>query len=285
MKRWTTISLALATLALSASAQTALDIVKEHETAKIAALEAYLAANADATDVEDAQDALLAGYALTEQSKKGAAIFAARYETLDKGEDASPRDIALGFVQPYFAFLMQGRMKDEAKTFAATFKKDFADHPQGEALIEFVNDNLSEFNKPQIGDVMEIAGTDTNGNAIDLAAMKGKVVLVDFWATWCGPCKVEIPHVKEAYKEYHDKGFEVIAVSLDKSLETLAAYTKKNEMPWPQLCDGKAWETELTGKYGITGIPATFLIGKDGTIVATDLRGSNLGKQIAKHLE
>ena len=110
--------------------------------------------------------------------------------------------------------------------------------------------------------------------------MSGKVVLVDFWATWCPPCVAEMPNVIAAYNQYHDQGFEIIGISLDQDKDALLAFTKENKMPWPQYFDGKGWSNEIAGQYGIRGIPATFLIGKDGKIAATDLRGPALKSKL-----
>ena len=109
-------------------------------------------------------------------------------------------------------------------------------------------------------------------------------MLVDFWATWCGPCVAELPNVLAAYTEYHDKGFEVIGISLDQDKGALEGFVKKREMAWPQMFDGKGWESDLVKKYGIRGIPATFLIGKDGKVAATDLRGEVLSVKVKELL-
>lgn len=122
--------------------------------------------------------------------------------------------------------------------------------------------------------------TATDGTVVDLAAYRGKVVLVDFWATWCGPCVAELPHVKEAYSKYHAQGFEIIGISLDQDGDKLAAFTKAKEMPWPQIFDGKGWQNKLAQAYGISSIPATFLLDRDGKIAAKGLRGDALAKKV-----
>ena len=126
---------------------------------------------------------------------------------------------------------------------------------------------------------------DTDGEPLSIGKFKGKVVLVDFWATWCGPCVQELPHVLDAYKTYADKGFEIVGISLDKDQSALTKFTKRQKMTWPQYYDGKGWENKLAQYYGIRSIPATFLIDQDGKIAAKDLRGDALSKAIAGLLE
>lgn len=126
--------------------------------------------------------------------------------------------------------------------------------------------------------------TDFAGQPVSVALHKGKVVLIDFWATWCGPCRAEFPNVKKAFEKYHDKGFDIIGISLDEDKDKVAAYLKENGVAWPQFYDGKGWENKLAAKYGIRSIPATFLIDADGKILGKGLRGDDLSDAVAKAL-
>jgi len=130
---------------------------------------------------------------------------------------------------------------------------------------------------------VDIKFTAIDGRAVDLASLHGKVVLIDFWATWCPPCRAEVPHVVETYKKLHDKGFEVIGISLDQNKEALVEFTKKNSMTWPQYFDGKGWENSISKKNGIDSIPAMWLIDKQGKVVSTDAR-DDLAGQVEKLL-
>jgi thiol-disulfide isomerase/thioredoxin len=118
-----------------------------------------------------------------------------------------------------------------------------------------------------VGQPLDIKFQSIDGKAVDLSAMKGKVVLVDFWATWCGPCVGEIPHVKAAYEKLHSKGFEIVGISLDSDKGRLEAFVKEKGMTWPQFFDGKGWKNEISTKFGIHSIPAMWLVDKKGKLV------------------
>jgi thiol-disulfide isomerase/thioredoxin len=128
------------------------------------------------------------------------------------------------------------------------------------------------------------AVTGLDGQPLDLASYKGKVVLIDFWATWCGPCVAELPNVIAAYGKYHAKGFEIVGISLDKDRAVLEAFLKEKHMTWAQYFDGLGWENKVSTKYGIESIPATYLLDGDGKIVAKDLRGPALDQKLASLL-
>ena len=125
---------------------------------------------------------------------------------------------------------------------------------------------------------------DLNGKPLSVGALKGKVVLIDFWATWCGPCRAELPNVIAIYKKYHARGFEIIGVSLDSDRDKLDTFLKKQAgMTWSQYFDGQGWSNKLAGKYGVESIPFTVLVGADGKIIGigTDLRGEKLEAAVA----
>ena len=126
---------------------------------------------------------------------------------------------------------------------------------------------------------------DLAGKPFSVASLKGKVVLVDFWATWCEPCVGELPNVLKAYDKYHPKGFEILGISLDSEKGKLTGFIEKQKMTWQQYFDGKGWQNKLAGKYGVNSIPATFLLDGDGKIIAKNLRGEALEAELAKALE
>jgi peroxiredoxin len=125
---------------------------------------------------------------------------------------------------------------------------------------------------------------DLAGKPLSIANYKGKVVLVDFWATWCGPCVKELPNVQKAYEKHHAKGFEIIGISLDQDKDKLTKFIADKKMPWQQYFDGEGWGNKLAVKYGIHSIPATYLLDGEGKIIGKNLRGEELEAAVAKAL-
>lgn len=126
---------------------------------------------------------------------------------------------------------------------------------------------------------------DLEGKPISLADYRGKVLLLDFWAVWCGPCIGEMPNVKEVYEKYHDRGFDVIGISLDTDEAVLREFIKENQLPWRQIFDGEEWSGPLAEKYGVRSIPAPFLLDREGKVISVNARDPLLEELVATEIE
>jgi thiol-disulfide isomerase/thioredoxin len=120
---------------------------------------------------------------------------------------------------------------------------------------------------------MELSFTAVDGRKVDLADLRGKVVLIDFWATWCPPCVEEAPELVGTYEKFKDRGFEIVGISLDESKEALEKFTAENKMTWPQFFDGKGWENELAQRYKIQSVPTLWLLDREGKLADANPRG------------
>lgn len=145
--------------------------------------------------------------------------------------------------------------------------------------------DIEKMKKTTIGTTApDFAQPDTAGKLISLHDFKGKYVLVDFWASWCGPCRAENPNVVKAYNKYKDKGFTVLGVSLDKQLSRLAwlKAIKADGLVWTQVSDLKGWNNEAAGLYAVKSIPQNFLIAPNGVVIGKNLRGEELDKKLTE---
>lgn len=132
----------------------------------------------------------------------------------------------------------------------------------------------------RVGKPFALKYSGVDGRDVDIAKLGGKVVLIDFWATWCGPCVAELPHVKEAYDKLHAKGFEIVGISFDEDRAALEKFVKDKSMAWPQFFDGKGWGNKFGQEFGINSIPSMWLVDKKGV-----LRDQNAREDLAAKVE
>jgi thiol-disulfide isomerase/thioredoxin len=170
-------------------------------------------------------------------------------------------------------------------------KKDFPETKAGKGADEMIKSIKQQEESKKVQRALvegskfpDFEEKDLMGNALSVAKYKGKVVLVDFWATWCGPCVAELPNVLKAYQQHHGSGFEIIGISLDSDEQKLKDFIKTRNMPWVQYFDGKGWKNKLAGKYGVNSIPMTYLLDGEGKIIGKNLRGEALEKAVATAL-
>lgn len=170
-------------------------------------------------------------------------------------------------------------------------ERDFAEMEAVAKRIEQENVN-SKMAQAYLGYIKRVRGVavgdeapdftlDTpEGGTVSLSSLRGKYVLIDFWASWCGPCRMENPNVVKMYNKYKDKGFSIYGVSLDNSKDAWIAAIKKDGLTWVHGSELKKWNSEVAQTYGVNAIPATYLIGKDGKVIAKNLRGASLESKL-----
>jgi peroxiredoxin len=224
--------------------------------------------------------------AKVEQGKTNESDFATELKSFDtllakhKGEKTD--DVA-GFMrlkaQLYFEIFQK---RDRAIELIQQLKRDFPDTDLGKQADE----TIDEFKRAILlgAKFPDFNEKDLDGKPLSVAKFKGKVVLVDFWATWCAPCVAELPNVLKAYQDYHAKGFEIVGISLDSDEQKTRTFINEKKMAWPQFFDGKGWDNRLATQYGVHAIPATYLLDGEGKVIGRDLRGEDLTKAIAKAL-
>ena len=130
-----------------------------------------------------------------------------------------------------------------------------------------------------VGRPLEISFTATDGSEIDLQKMKGKVVLLDFWAAWCAPCLASFPEVTKLYEKYHPEGLEVFGINMDKNRAAMNSAIERFQLPWQQYFDGRGWGNKFALEYNVSAIPAMWLVDKRGVLRTQNAR-ENLEKQI-----
>lgn len=174
---------------------------------------------------------------------------------------------------------------DKNNTVFTVFAKEFVEQygASNPGIADFFKNKISSLASFNIGGVApDFAQDSPEGEPISLSSLRGKVVLVDFWASWCGPCRKENPHVKKLYSQYKSKGFDILGVSLDRTKTAWLGAIEKDDLPWHHISDLKGWKNEAAQLYGVTSIPQTVLVDKEGKIIARNLRGPALDQKLAE---
>lgn len=169
---------------------------------------------------------------------------------------------------------LAGAYEFGAKEQLAIYERIKTDYPDNSKYMDGKIKQIKSIGKP-----FELKFQDAiTGTKISMKDLKGQVVVIDYWATWCGPCVREMPHMKELYAKYHDEGVQFIGISLDRTedkggLEALKKYVNEKEIPWPQYYQGNYWSSEFSTSWGINLIPALFIIDKNGNLKSVQARG------------
>lgn len=167
----------------------------------------------------------------------------------------------------------------DAEQIYAGLEKTIQDSYYGKKLAEMI----TQMKNTAVGaQATDFTLPDINGKSVSLSSYKGKVTLIDFWASWCGPCRQENPNVVKAYEQYHGKGFEILGVSLDTQKPQWEAAIQKDHLSWTHVSDLKGWTSEVAATYGVQSIPTNFLLNAEGKIIARDLRGEDLKAKLAE---
>lgn len=167
-------------------------------------------------------------------------------------------------------------------TLARRFEKENPNSPQAKSFIG----NMARIRGVMVGsEAPEIALNDTTGKSVPLSTLRGKYVLIDFWASWCGPCRQENPNVVRMYNKFKEKGFAIYSVSLDQSKANWVKAIRNDNLTWTHVSDLKYWQSAAAQQYGVQAIPQTFLIDKEGKIIAKNLRGDALEQKLEEVLK
>lgn len=193
----------------------------------------------------------------------------ARFKELMLGLGTSDQEeFALSFAETFAASAVSAGEIDAARQTYQTLAQTFPDSADLAEKVKAELARLDRVGKP----APKVEAQDLGGKTVRLADFRGKYVVVDFWATWCGPCLVELPRLQEAYRKFHDAGLEIVGVSLDETRSAVVDFVKVRQLPWIQFHNGTAG-ADLVEAFGVTSIPASYLIDPEGTIIRLDLRG------------
>lgn len=214
-------------------------------------------------------------------------MFSQQYDSVEVAKDLALDSIILSnrnsYISPYLVvrYKMYGGDPDELEGYSDQFAESILNSP----YIEVIDKRIEKLNLTKIGNqIPNFTLADSTGTLRSIEEFRGQYVLVDFWASWCGPCRRENPNIVKAYNEFKDNGFTVLGLSLDKERKAWLNAVEKDSLEWTQLSDLKGWDNEVARMFGVRSIPFSILIDPEGVIVAKDLTGEELHLELDRLL-
>lgn len=247
-----------------------------------ALLTEFIDTYSDSQEAMDARFELGTLYVATRRTDKAIVLLEQYLEHGDENREKT------AFAHYYVAeaYKTDGHFKEAGEHYGIIVARYADVNPQVTSIAREMLKDIPTLSQLGVGGTpIPIEQKDLDGKVVTLDAYKGKVVLLDFWATWCRPCIAEMPNVIKLYNKYSEQGFEIIGVSLDQSRPALESYVRNNKMTWPQLFDGKGWGNEIAGDYRVRSIPMTYLIDRQGKIRYRSIRGPQLEAAVAELLK
>ncbi len=244
--------------------QTAQRLGNTNVTARLAKLEAD---RLNDPSVSEEEKVVMRAQKIQREAMKNPDTFNAEFE---KGARELLKDYPKSEIPYQMLISVAGELEGDPARKLATELSENQNAP--EQVREMAKGMLKKLDA--VGKPVALQFTALDGSEVDVAKLKGKVVLIDFWATWCGPCVAELPNVKKAYEKLHPKGFEIVGISFDQKKEALTGFIDKEKVTWPQYFDGKGWQNKYGQEFGINSIPAMWLLDKRGILRDQNARGA-----------